>query len=59
MSQSYRNHNIFTAPKDHIFGPECRNSDVYSTIVDPIVKMFMDGYNGLIIAYGQTSSGEF
>lgn len=42
---------------DRIFRPECLNYDVYS-IVEPVVKLGMDGYNGVIVTYGQTSSGE-
>lgn len=42
---------------DHIFRPECLNYDVYS-IVEPVVKKGTQGYNGFIVTYGQTSSGE-
>lgn len=44
-------------PTDHIFGPDCLNYDVYSLIVKPVVKLCLDGHNGTILLYGQTSSG--
>jgi kinesin family protein 5 len=31
---------------------------VYKTAVEPIVESVLDGYNGTIFAYGQTSSGK-
>ena len=32
--------------------------DVYDITVKPIVDLVLDGYNGTILAYGQTSSGK-
>jgi kinesin family protein 5 len=32
--------------------------DVYEITVKPIVDLVLDGYNGTILAYGQTSSGK-
>ncbi|KAJ8676006.1 hypothetical protein QAD02_011792 [Eretmocerus hayati] len=43
---------------DHIFGPENNNSDVFNTVVQPIVDAAVKGFNGTIFAYGQTSSGK-
>lgn len=31
---------------------------VYTVAVEPIVESVLDGYNGTIFAYGQTSSGK-
>ena len=31
---------------------------VYKRAVEPIVESVLDGYNGTIFAYGQTSSGK-
>lgn len=36
----------------------CTNSDLYSNVCKPIVQGVMDGINGTIFAYGQTSSGK-
>ncbi|CAH2015206.1 unnamed protein product [Acanthoscelides obtectus] len=43
---------------DHIFNQECTNSDVYGSVVKPLVDSFMEGFNATIFAYGQTSSGK-
>ncbi|CAH2017980.1 unnamed protein product [Acanthoscelides obtectus] len=37
---------------------ECTNSDVYGSVVKPLVDSFMEGFNATIFAYGQTSSGK-
>lgn len=34
------------------------NSDVFNTIVKPIVNAAVNGFNGTVFAYGQTSSGK-
>lgn len=43
---------------DHVFGKESSNRDVFEIIANPIVRQCLEGYNGTIFAYGQTSSGE-
>lgn len=43
---------------DHVFGPEKTNINIFDTVVKPIVKSAVDGFNGTIFAYGQTSSGK-
>ncbi|XP_037033711.1 kinesin-like protein KIN-7I isoform X2 [Bradysia coprophila] len=43
---------------DHVFGKESNNRDVFEIIANPIVKQCLEGYNGTIFAYGQTSSGK-
>ncbi|KAG4075536.1 hypothetical protein HA402_003361 [Bradysia odoriphaga] len=43
---------------DHVFGKESSNRDVFEIIAKPIVKQCLEGYNGTIFAYGQTSSGK-
>ncbi|CAH2017778.1 unnamed protein product [Acanthoscelides obtectus] len=43
---------------DHVFKQECTNSDVYGSVVEPLVDSFMEGFNATIFAYGQTSSGK-
>ncbi|EDV22383.1 uncharacterized protein TRIADDRAFT_3836, partial [Trichoplax adhaerens] len=43
---------------DHVFANENDNSDVYQKVASPIVTAAMEGFNGTIFAYGQTSSGK-
>jgi kinesin family protein 5 len=43
---------------DHTFDPNCRQIDVYDTAVMPIIDSVLEGFNGTILAYGQTSSGK-
>src|SRR5260221_13033989 len=42
-----------------MFGFEnCRTEDIFNQIAKPIVAGFLEGYNGTILAYGQTNSGK-
>lgn len=34
------------------------NSKVYETMIKPIIKNFLTGYNGTVFLYGQTTSGK-
>ncbi|XP_055381414.1 uncharacterized protein LOC129611999 [Condylostylus longicornis] len=43
---------------DHIFDHCSSNEDIFNTVVKPIVNSCMEGINGTIFAYGQTSSGK-
>lgn len=43
---------------DKIFPPNSLQSDVYRTAAQPIVEAVMQGFNGTVFAYGQTSSGK-
>jgi centromeric protein E len=43
---------------DHVFDEGCRTKDVYSQTGKHIVNGVMNGINGTIFAYGQTSSGK-
>ncbi|XP_020278586.1 centromere-associated protein E-like isoform X2 [Pseudomyrmex gracilis] len=43
---------------DHIFDMNSTNNDVFDTIVKPIVDAAVNGFNGTVFAYGQTSSGK-
>ncbi|XP_015179978.1 PREDICTED: centromere-associated protein E-like [Polistes dominula] len=43
---------------DHIFDETTSNKDVFDTVVKPIVDAAVNGFNGTVIAYGQTSSGK-
>ncbi|KAJ6635570.1 Kinesin-related protein 4, partial [Pseudolycoriella hygida] len=41
---------------DHVFGKESRNRDVFDKIAHPVIRQSLEGFNGTIFAYGQTSS---
>lgn len=43
---------------DCVFPPHCDTGHVYEQIASPIVKSALEGYNGTLFAYGQTSSGK-
>jgi len=37
---------------------KCKNSDIFDTCIQPMIKYAFEGYNCAILAYGQTSSGK-
>jgi hypothetical protein len=43
---------------DYVFPPTCNNAELYTTIARPIVDRAMQGFHGLVFAYGQTSAGK-
>ncbi|OMJ83119.1 hypothetical protein SteCoe_16040 [Stentor coeruleus] len=43
---------------DHIFDHNSKQVDVYNVSSKPIVEAVMQGFNGTVFAYGQTSSGK-
>lgn len=43
---------------DKIFGPETSQKEVFNFAASSVVESVMNGYNGTIFAYGQTSSGK-
>uniref|UniRef100_A0A7S4UJI2 Kinesin-like protein n=1 Tax=Alexandrium monilatum TaxID=311494 RepID=A0A7S4UJI2_9DINO len=43
---------------DHAFGPEATQELVYAQAVSPIAEAVIRGYNGAVIAYGQTGAGK-
>jgi len=43
---------------DGIFGPETPQVEVFNQVAKPVIDKLMEGYNGTIFAYGQTSSGK-
>lgn len=43
---------------DHVFDTCKTNYDVFDVIAKPIVNAAINGINGTIFAYGQTSSGK-
>eukprot|EP00039_Didymoeca_costata_P018846 m.335225 g.335225 ORF g.335225 m.335225 type:complete len:947 (-) comp17543_c0_seq1:112-2952(-) len=43
---------------DRVFNMETRQAEIYEDAAKPIVEDVLQGYNGTIFAYGQTSSGK-
>ena len=43
---------------DHIFGPTANTQDVYNDVGEDLVNNVLQGINGTLFAYGQTSCGK-
>ena len=43
---------------NQVFRPDSTQKYVYDLAVRPIIDKVLDGYNGTVFAYGQTSSGK-
>ncbi|XP_061752221.1 kinesin-like protein KIF3B [Nerophis ophidion] len=43
---------------DSVFGRESRQSDIYDDAVRPVVDAVLRGFNGTVLAYGQTGTGK-
>lgn len=43
---------------DYIFDSESKQNEIYETVAKPIVQSCLEGYSGVILAYGPTSSGK-
>ena len=43
---------------DHVFDMTSTQKYIYDVSVVPVVQSVLDGFNGTIMAYGQTSSGK-
>ena len=43
---------------DHVFGPKNNTKQVYEKLAKPLVEKSIEGFNGTVFAYGQTSSGK-
>ena len=43
---------------DGVFAPDCSQQLVYEQAAFPIIESVMQGFNGTVFAYGQTSSGK-
>jgi kinesin family protein 5 len=43
---------------DYVFDTESTQKQVYETAAMPIIQSVLDGFNGTVLAYGQTSSGK-
>lgn len=44
---------------DHVFDTSARTTEVYEAMVGPVVLDALNGFNGTILCYGQTSSGSY
>ncbi|KAJ6730172.1 CENTROMERE PROTEIN E [Salix viminalis] len=43
---------------DHVFDESCTNSRVYELLTKDLIHAAVEGFNGTVFAYGQTSSGK-
>ena len=43
---------------DYVFDMESEQQQIYEEVAKPVVEGVFDGWNGSILAYGQTSSGK-
>jgi kinesin family protein 5 len=43
---------------DKVLGPQSVQADIYEAAVAPVIADVMNGYNGTIMAYGQTGAGK-
>ena len=55
---STREKNVYRYNFDRIFTPSSTQEDIYSFGVKEIIDSVLNGYNGTVLAYGQTSSGK-
>ena len=55
---STRENNNYRFEFDRIFPPSSTQEDIYNFGVKGIIDSVLDGYNGTVLAYGQTSSGK-
>lgn len=39
---------------DHVFNESSKQQQIFTTLVDPMLNTFVDGFNASILAYGQT-----
>ena len=52
------NNGPHTFTLDHVFPPDSSQKEVYEKAAKPTVEAVMQGFNGTVFAYGQTSSGK-
>lgn len=43
---------------DHVMGPEISQSQMYDTLVEPLIKKIFEGFQCTVMAYGQSGSGK-
>ena len=50
---------VFLSSKIHsVFGMKSSTQEIFDHVAKPMVADFFTGFNGTIVAYGQTSSGK-
>ncbi|KZO96204.1 kinesin-domain-containing protein [Calocera viscosa TUFC12733] len=52
------NANTRTYPFDRVFGPEVGQATIYDSVVEPLLREVLEGYNCSLLAYGQTGTGK-
>ncbi|XP_024529878.1 kinesin-II 95 kDa subunit [Selaginella moellendorffii] len=55
-SSNDSNIKVFTF--DRVYDSKCTQNQLYQEVAHPIVQSVMHGYNGTVLAYGQTASGK-
>lgn len=43
---------------DRVFSPDAVQQDIYNEAIVPIIESVLEGFNGTVLAYGQTASGK-
>lgn len=56
--RAFDRQNVRTFMFDRVFGPTCKQIDVYRMVAGPAIKEVLMGYNCTIFAYGQTGTGK-
>jgi len=49
---------LFNPIKDNVEGVDSKNKDIYNKLFKKVVNSVVQGYNGTIFMYGQTTSGK-
>ena len=58
MSEEYGEMATHSFQFDRVFTTSATQEAVYNTTAKPVVYSVLDGFNGTVFAYGQTSSGK-
>ena len=58
MSHTFQEKEQQTFMFDHVFDSNSTQKEVYDLAAKPIIESVLEGFNGTIFAYGQTSSGK-
>ena len=58
INSQYENGQDLNFVFDHVFSPSGTQEEVYEKAAKPIIEAVFQGFNGTVLAYGQTSSGK-
>lgn len=58
INSQYENGEDMNFTFDHIFPPSGTQEEVYQVAARPVIDSIFQGFNGTVLAYGQTSSGK-